>query len=131
MVFSHEVIEHVTDDAGPRPRWRSAGAGGRIVLFCPDRLYPFETPTLLAWDVSLRQHAADQLAAGFAARPARPHVRAYTGAGLRDLFRGSRWRSSTTANLPGFDNVVARHRARAVSCGRAIRAGATPMQWSG
>ncbi|MGH2621986.1 MAG: class I SAM-dependent methyltransferase, partial [Anaerolineales bacterium] len=50
LVLSHEVIEHVADDAAaigeivrvlrrPSP----AAPGGRLVLFVPNRGYPFET----------------------------------------------------------------------------------------
>ena len=44
VLFSHEVIEHVTDDAAAAAEMlRVVAPGGRIVIFCPNRLYPFET----------------------------------------------------------------------------------------
>ncbi len=44
VVFSHEVIEHVADDRRAVAEMvRVLAPGGRIVLFCPNRLYPFET----------------------------------------------------------------------------------------
>ena len=135
VVFSHEVIEHVTDDAAAAAEMaRVLAPGGRIVLFCPNRLYPFEThghywrgtyhfgnTPLINW---LPDSLRDRLA---------PHVRAYTGAGLRDLFRGQPVAVvHHSVVYPGFDNVVARHRA----AGSVLRKGLyalehTPMQWFG
>jgi SAM-dependent methyltransferase len=44
VVFSHEVIEHVNDDRlAAAEMVRVCAPAGRIVLFCPNRLYPFET----------------------------------------------------------------------------------------
>ena len=44
MVFSHEVLEHVTDDrAAVREAHRVLKVGGRHVVFVPNRYYPFET----------------------------------------------------------------------------------------
>ena len=83
-------------------------------------------------DRSHQQPQTKQLSAPLRDRLA-PHVRAYTGAGLRDLFR-----DQTVAVVhhsviyPGFDNVVARHR----GVGSVLRKGLyalehTPMQWFG
>jgi SAM-dependent methyltransferase len=44
VVFSHEVLEHVTDDrACVAEMVRVTRPGGRLVVFVPNRLYPFET----------------------------------------------------------------------------------------
>jgi SAM-dependent methyltransferase len=44
VVFSHEVLEHVADDrACVAEMVRVTRTGGRIVIFVPNRLYPFET----------------------------------------------------------------------------------------
>ncbi|MEA3340419.1 MAG: class I SAM-dependent methyltransferase, partial [Chloroflexota bacterium] len=44
VVFSHEVLEHVSDDrACVSEMVRVLRPGGRIVIFVPNRLYPFET----------------------------------------------------------------------------------------
>ena len=86
VVLSHEVIEHVADDARSiREMLRVAKPGGRILLFCPNRWYPFETHGHY-WRGSyhfgntplinyLPNAMRDQLA---------PHVRAYT---VRDIMR--------------------------------------------
>ena len=43
-VLSHEVIEHVADDRlSLQEMLRVAKPGGRVLLFCPNRWYPFET----------------------------------------------------------------------------------------
>ena len=111
VVFSHEVIEHVEDDRRAAAEMaRVLAPAGRIVLFAPNRLYPFEThghywrgkyhfgnTPLINW---LPNPLRDRLA---------PHVRAYTGAGLRDLFRELPVRVVHHRVIyPGFDNVVAR-----------------------
>ncbi len=44
LILSHEVIEHVQDDRlAICEMVRALKPGGRIVLFCPNRGYPFET----------------------------------------------------------------------------------------
>jgi SAM-dependent methyltransferase len=112
VVFSHEVIEHVSDDrAAAAEMVRVLAPGGRIVLFCPNRLYPFEThghyrdgryhfgnTPLINW---LPDRLRNRLA---------PHVRAYTGMGLLSLFSGLPVRMVHRSVIyPGFDNVVARN----------------------
>ncbi|RQW91983.1 MAG: class I SAM-dependent methyltransferase [Geobacter sp.] len=135
VLFSHEVIEHVSNDAAAASEMaRVLAPGGRIVMFCPNRLYPFEThghywrgtyhfgnTPLINWlPNSLRHRLA-------------PHVRAYTVPGLRALFRNQPVAVIHHSVIyPGFDNVVARHRA----AGSVLRKGLyalehTPMQWFG
>lgn len=110
-VLSHEVIEHVSDDRlVAREMLRVLRPGGRVILFCPNRWYPFEThghywrgryhfgntPLINYLPNSLRNQLA-------------PHVRAYTGRGLRQLFDDPTARVIThTQVYPGYDNVVAR-----------------------
>lgn len=111
VVFSHEVIEHVTDDrAAAAEMVRVLAPGGRLTLFCPNRLYPFEThghywrgryhfgnTPLINWLPGLLRN---RLA---------PHVRAYTAASLHGLFAGRPVRVVHHSIVyPGFDNVVAR-----------------------
>ena len=121
VVFSHEVIEHVTDDAAAAAEMaRVLAPGGRIVMFCPNRLYPFEThghywrgtyhfgnTPLINW---LPDPLRDRLA---------PHVRAYTGAGCATSSGISRWRSSTTAwSTPASTTWSPAIVPRAASCGK-------------
>lgn len=135
VVFSHEVIEHVADDRRAAAEMtRVLAPAGRIVLFCPNRLYPFEThghywrgryhfgnTPLINW---LPNPLRDRLA---------PHVRAYTGAGLRGLFRGLPVRVIHQRVIyPGFDNVMARRPGLGRSLRRALYAlEHTPLQWFG
>ncbi len=111
VVFSHEVIEHVTDDAAAASEMvRVTAPGGRIVLFCPNRLYPFETHGHY-WRG--RYHFGNTPLINWLPDPLRnrlaPHVRAYTGPALRGLFRDQPVRVVHHSVIyPGFDNVVAR-----------------------
>jgi len=110
VVFSHEVIEHVQDDrAAAAEMVRVAAPGGRIVIFCPNRLYPFETHGHY-WRG--RYHFGNTPLINWLPNPLRnrlaPHVRAYTGPGLRNLFRDQPVRVvHQRVVYPGFDNIVA------------------------
>jgi SAM-dependent methyltransferase len=126
--LSHEVIEHVDDDRPAAAEMvRVLAPGGRIVLFCPNRLYPFEThghywrgkyrfgnTPLINW---LPNPLRNRLA---------PHVRAYTRGGIRKLFAGQPVRIiHHTVIYPGFDNIVARRPLHsAASCASSC------MRWS-
>lgn len=120
VVFSHEVLEHVVDDRFcVREMVRVVRRQGRIVIFVPNRLYPFETHgvfwrgsyhfgnvPLVNWLPSILR---DRLA---------PHVRAYTSRDLRQLLKGLPLRVIHHRQIyPGYDNVVA----RAPKLGRALR----------
>ncbi len=130
VVFSHEVIEHVTDDtAAAAEMARVLAPGGRIVMFCPNRLYPFRDPRpLLARNVSLRQHAADQLAAESAAEPAGPPcARLHRRGAARHLPGSAGGGHPSQRDLPRLRQhcgTAARHGSRAEA--GALRAGAHP-----
>lgn len=135
LVLSHEVIEHVQDDrAYAAEMARVLRPGGRAIVFCPNRLYPFEThghywrgqyhfgnTPLINWlpDV-LRNRLA-------------PHVRAYTRSGLRALFDDLPVRIvHHSAIYPGYDNIVYRR----PELGRVLRRVTyaleqTPLYWFG
>nr|HID13768.1 class I SAM-dependent methyltransferase [Anaerolineae bacterium] len=121
VVFSHEVLEHVADDrAGVAEMVRVTRPGGRIVVFVPNRLYPFETHGIF-WHG--RYHFGNVPLVNWLPTPLRnrlaPHVRAYTAGGLRRLFDSLPVRVvHHTQVFPGYDNVVA----RAPALGRALRA---------
>jgi SAM-dependent methyltransferase len=121
VVFSHEVLEHVDDDrACVVEIVRVVRPGGRIVVFVPNRLYPFETHGVF-WRGRYRFGnipLVNWLPAPLRDRLA-PHVRAYTRRDLRRLFDGLPARVVHHAVIfPGYDNVVA----RAPALGRALRA---------
>jgi SAM-dependent methyltransferase len=112
FILSHEVLEHVYDDrAAIEEMVRTLRSGGRLVLFCPNRGYPFEThgiywrgqyrfgniPFINYLPRSLRNRLA-------------PHVRVYSS---RDLFK-------LLKDLPvkvierriifgAYDNIIARY----------------------
>ncbi len=120
VVFSHEVLEHVADDrAGATEMVRVARPGGRIVVFVPNRLYPFETHGIF-WrgcyhfgNIPLVNWLPDSLRERLA-----PHVRAYTARGLRRLFAGLPVRVVHHVQVfPGYDKIAA----RAPTLGRIVR----------
>jgi len=121
VVFSHEVLEHVDDDrACVVEIVRVVRPGGRIVVFVPNRLYPFETHGIF-WRG--RYRFGNIPLVNWLPAPLRdrlvPHVRAYTRHSLRRLFDGLPVRVvHYTAIFPGYDNIVARRPA----LGRILRA---------
>ena len=117
VVFSHEVIEHVTDDRramaeavrvlkGPA----EGKPGGRLVIFAPNRLYPFETHGVF-WrgryrpgNIPLVNYLPGRVRIHFC-----PHVRAYTRSDLRRLLDGLPVRIvAHTQIYPGYDKIVSR-----------------------
>jgi SAM-dependent methyltransferase len=121
VVLLHEVLEHVTDDCqAVREAWRVLTPGGRVVIFVPNRLYPFETHGFY-WrgeyhfgNIPLINYLPDVLRDRLA-----PHVRAYSRAGLCRLFEGLNRRVVVHTQIyPGYDNIVARQ----PQLGRLLRA---------
>ena len=90
LILSNEVIEHVQDDrAALAEMARVLRPGGRALIFCPNRWYPVETHGIY-WrgryhfgNIPLVNYLPDPLRNRLA-----PHVRAYTGRGLRRLAAG-------------------------------------------
>jgi SAM-dependent methyltransferase len=110
VVFSHEVLEHVADDRlAVTEMVRVCAPQGHIVMYCPNRLYPFETHGHY-WrgryhfgNTPLINWLPDSLRNRFA-----PHVRAYTASGLHRLFADQPVvLVHHSVVYPGFDNVVA------------------------
>jgi len=111
VVLSHEVIEHVADDRLTASEMiRVLRPGGRAVIFCPNRLYPFETHGHY-WRG--KYHFGNTPLINYLPDPLRnrlaPHVRAYTSRKLLSLFEGLPVRVvHHTQIYPGFDNLVYR-----------------------
>ena len=121
LILSNEVVEHAQDDRlAVAEMVRAVKPGGRIVLFCPNRWYPVETHGIY-WrgrykfgNIPLVNYLPDPLRNKLA-----PHVRAYTGRGLRKLFDGLPVRIvRRTRIFGGYDNIIARFG----RLGKAIRA---------
>jgi len=110
-LLSHEVIEHVADDRlAAHEMIRVLRPGGRVILFCPNRWYPFETHGHY-WHGEY--HFGNTPLINYLPNPLRnklaPHVRAYTSAGIRNLFSGLPVRViKHTQIYPGYDNLVKR-----------------------
>ena len=111
LVLLHEVLEHVRDDALTlREACRVTRPGGNIVIFCPNRLFPFETHGVFLGkryvfgNIPLVNYLPDPWR-----RRLVPHVRAYTRGGLRRLWARLPARLVVhTWVWPGFDNLAAR-----------------------
>jgi SAM-dependent methyltransferase len=111
LILSHEVIEHVQDDAAAVAEMvRALKPGGRLVVFCPNRGYPFETHGIY-WRGKYRfgnipfvnwlpRKWRDQLA---------PHVEVYTRNDIARLFDGLpvKWITHTVI-FGAYDNLIAR-----------------------
>ncbi len=111
LILSHEVIEHVQDDrTAIREMVRVLKPGGRIVLFCPNRGYPFETHGVY-WRGVYRFGnipLVNYLPRVWRNRLA-PHVRVYSRGDLEKLFDGLPIRYiERTVIFGAYDNWIAR-----------------------
>jgi SAM-dependent methyltransferase len=111
FILSHEVLEHVQDDAlALREMVRALQPGGRIALFVPNRGYPFETHGIY-WRG--KYHFGNIPLVNWLPRPWRdrlaPHVRVYTANNLRKLCSGLPVRVVQRGILFGaYDNLIVR-----------------------
>jgi SAM-dependent methyltransferase len=108
-VLLHEVIEHVGDDRQTiREAHRVAHRGGVVIVFAPNRLYPFETHgayfgrRYIFGNIPLIGYLPDILRRRLA-----PHVRAYRHREIRALFAGLNGEIVThTVIYPGYDKIA-------------------------
>jgi SAM-dependent methyltransferase len=115
-VLLHEVIEHVIDDRETIcEAHRVTRPGGLIVVFAPNRYYPFETHGAYFGDryvfgnIPLVGYMPDNLRRRFA-----PHVRAYRVDDILALFAGLSGELITHTQIyPGYDKIARRQPALA------------------
>jgi SAM-dependent methyltransferase len=112
LILSHEVIEHVGDDrAAMQEIFRVLKPRGRLVLFCPNRGYPFETHGIY-WRG--KYHFGNIPLANYLPRRVRdrlaPHVKVYSTGDLKRLFNGLPTRMIDRHIVFGaYDNIIERH----------------------
>jgi SAM-dependent methyltransferase len=111
LILSHEVLEHVGDDRlAMQEMARVLKKGGRLLLFVPNRGYPFETHGIY-WRG--KYHFGNIPLVNYLPRRWRnrlaPHVRIYQRRDLEELMRGLPLRLlSATIVFGAYDNIIAR-----------------------
>jgi SAM-dependent methyltransferase len=127
VIILHEVLEHVTDDQQTLQEARRVLApGGSVVIFCPNRLYPFETHGIFLGkryvfgNIPFVNYLPNALRNRLV-----PHARAYSRGLLRRLYRRAGLRARLHSWVyPGFDHVMARRKI----VGRLLRLGLYPLE---
>lgn len=130
VILLHEVIEHVTNDADTLAEaCRVLAPDGRIAIFCPNRLYPFETHGVylgkryIFGNIPLVNYLPDGLRNRLV-----PHARTYTRRDLRRLWRRLPLEPMVfTQVYPGFDHLIARRG----TVGRLLKAALYPLENTG
>jgi SAM-dependent methyltransferase len=111
LILSHEVLEHVQDDQlAVKEIVRTLKPGGRLVMFCPNRGYGFETHGIY---LKGKYHFGNIPFINYLPRCWRdrlaPHVNVYTRADLKRLFKGLPVKFVTVRTIFGaYDNIIAR-----------------------
>jgi SAM-dependent methyltransferase len=111
LILSHEVIEHVQDDrAAICEMFRVLKPGGRVVIFCPNRGYPYETHGIF-WNG--KYYFGNKLFVNYLPRTWRnklaPHVRVYSKSDMQKLFDGLNVKFiERTVIFGAYDNIIAR-----------------------
>lgn len=112
VVVLNEVIEHLRDDrAGLAEAARVVATGGHVVIYAPNRGFPFETHGL-TWRGRYRFGNVPLI--NYLPRRVRdrltPHANVYSARDVRRLLRGLPCRTVFQgAVYPGFDGIRSRH----------------------
>jgi SAM-dependent methyltransferase len=111
LILSHEVLEHVQDDRLALVEMiRTLRPGGRLILFVPNRGYPFETHGIY-WRSHYRFGnipLVNYLPRAWRSHLA-PHVRVYTRRDLEILFMNLPVKYiQRTVIFGAYDNLIAR-----------------------
>lgn len=109
VIMLHEVIEHVDDDRRSiQEAVRCLKPGGKVVIFAPNRLYPFETHGFYFMGryyfklLPFVNYLPDSIRDLFC-----PHVRIYTARDIHRLFHGLPTRHVFSSHIfPGLDNIA-------------------------
>ncbi len=111
LILSNEVLEHVQNDVKSiQEMIRTLKPGGRLVIFCPNRGYPYETHGIY-WhgnykfgNIPLVNYLPDPWRNKLV-----PHVRAYSRKQLKQLFAGFPVKFIQKSIIFGaYDNIIAR-----------------------
>jgi SAM-dependent methyltransferase len=111
LILSHEVIEHVQDDrVAICEMIRVLKPGGRAVIFCPNRGYPYETHGIF---LGGEYYFGNKLFVNYLPRALRdklaPHVRVYSKRDMQKLFEGLPVKFiERTIIFGAYDNIIAR-----------------------
>lgn len=127
VILLHEVLEHVDNDIETlREARRLLAPGGRIVVFCPNRLYPFETHGIFVGkryvfgNVPLVNWLPDALRNRLV-----PHARTYSHRRLSRVYRRAGLKPIVhTYVFPGFDHVMESRKI----VGKALKAALYPFE---
>lgn len=111
LILSNEVIEHVIDDQqAVQEMLRTLVQGGRLIIFCPNRWYPFETHGVYWKD---KYYFGNKALVNYLPRMLRdrlaPHVKVYSRRDLMKLFDGLPVRFIHRQIIyGGYDNIISR-----------------------
>ena len=112
LILSNEVIEHVQDDKNTfQEMIRTLKPEGRLILFCPNRWYPYETHGIY-WQGEY--HFGNKPLVNYLPRFWRdklaPHVRVYSRGDLYKLFQDLPVNFILrTVIFGGYDNIINRY----------------------
>jgi ubiquinone/menaquinone biosynthesis C-methylase UbiE len=111
VILLNEVIEHVNDDRQSiREAYRCLRPGGHILIYAPNRLYPFETHGFFVGKryffrlLPFINYFPGQIRDVFC-----PHARVYTASRIVQLFDGLKTEIVAQTHIfPGLDNWASR-----------------------